>query len=242
VISDRLAVRKAVVPTVVAAAALTLLVTLAPSAPSAESKQGSAATHARAAKKTTLRKGHIDAVSAKFRSGDFRTLVKDATKGNNKVKWREPESVLVRVAPRSEVRLRQGLEFIGPTGKRVWMIPQVEKPGVIWSGWNTEAVNSSQIEGDVDWNLKSLKGPGKVVIFQTGPFGDFDVLFNTRKKLPQQLAIPLGTHAHANWAFTRKGTYRMRYSMSARAPSGNALRDAATLTFRVGKLSKKSRR
>lgn len=186
------------------------------------------------AKKTLLRTGHIDAISARISGGKLKTLVKDATKGNNHVKWRKPASVTVRVLPKARVKLPSGIGFVGPAGSSAWMIPQIEKPGVIWAGWNTEAVDASQVRGDVKWHLRKVNGPGKLVIFQTGSFGESDVIFNSAKRLPQTLSIPLGTHAHANWAFTRKGVYRMTYAMSARSPSGKRLLDTATLAFKVG--------
>ncbi len=188
----------------------------------------------RKAGKVILRSGHIDAVSARMSGSKLKTLVKDATKGNNRVTWRKPSRVTVRVLPKSRVKLPSGTGFVGPAGTTAWMIPQIEKPGVIWAGWNTEEIDSSQVDGDVKWHLRKVKGPGKLVIFQTGPFGESDVIFNSRKRLPQTLSIPLGTHAHANWAFTKKGTYKMSYAMSARSTSGKALRDSATLAFKVG--------
>lgn len=72
------------------------------------------------------------------------------------------------------------------------------------------------------------------MIFQTASFGSSDVLFTSGRRLPQSRTLAVGTHAHGNWAFTRPGTYRLSYELSARSASGKRLRDAATLTFAVG--------
>lgn len=184
--------------------------------------------------RVVLKKGHIDAASARIVGGRLRTFIKDATKANGRVRWRRPESAIVRLTERARVKLPAGMGFVGRKGQPVWLIPQVQKPGVIWAGWNTEEIDAGQISGDVAWTLRKVRGPGKLVVFQTGSFGESSVIFNSRKRLPQRLAIPTGTHAHGNWAFTRKGTYRMRYTMSARSAAGKRLSDTGTLTFRVG--------
>lgn len=187
---------------------------------------------AAAAAKVTLSEGHIDAGSARIVGGKLRAYVKDGTKG--RVVWRDPASVVIRVVDRARVTLPAGMGFIGRRGATVWMIPQVQKQGVIWSGWNTEEINSNQIRGGVTWQLRSVSGPGRVVLFQTGPFGEERVLFNSGRRLPQSTVIAPGTHAHGNWAFTKKGTYRLGFAMSVTTSSGARQRVTATLTHRVG--------
>jgi putative ABC transporter-associated repeat protein len=180
----------------------------------------------------TLSDGHVDAGSARLVGGKLRAYVKDSTTG--RVTWREPGGVVMRVVDRAKARLPKGMDFVGRAGESVWMIPQVQKRGVIWVGWNTEEIKSSQIRGGVSWKLTSVTGPGRVVLFQTGSFGDHRVFFNSGRGLPQSVSIPPGTHAHGNWAFTAKGTYRMRFTMSVRSRAGKTLSDSATLTYRVG--------
>jgi putative ABC transporter-associated repeat protein len=182
--------------------------------------------------KVTLADGHADVGAARIVNGKLRSYVKDDT-GSRPV-WRDPSTVVIRVGNRARVRLPSGMGFVGRAGQRVWMIPQVQKRGVIWAGWNTEEISSRQIRGGVAWQLRSVSGPGRVVVFQTGSFGSEDVLFNSGRGMPQTHTIPVGTHAHGNWAFTRQGTYKMRFSMSVRTRSGQRRRDNATLTFRVG--------
>ncbi|MBB4662854.1 choice-of-anchor M domain-containing protein [Conexibacter arvalis] len=183
--------------------------------------------------RTTISSGHVDAVSARLSGGRLHSVVKDGTRAG-RVVWRDPASVVIRVVPKAAVRLPAGLGFVGPRGARVWMIPQVQRAGVVWAGWNTEAIGRGQLRGGVRWTLRRVSGPGKVVIFQTGSFGSSSVLFNSGSRLPQATTIPVGTHAHGNWAFTRRGTYRLTYRLSARAANGRPLHDDATLTFRVG--------
>jgi putative ABC transporter-associated repeat protein len=182
--------------------------------------------------KVTLADGHVDVGAVRIVDGKLRSYVKDATAG--RVVWRDPSTVVIRVVDKARVRLPSGMGFIGRPGQAVWMIPQVQKRGIIWAGWNTEEISSRQVRGGIAWKLRKVSGPGRVVVFQTGSFGSEDVLFNSRRGLPQTYTIPAGTHAHGNWAFTKKGTYTMRFSMSVRTPSGQRRRDNAALTFKVG--------
>jgi putative ABC transporter-associated repeat protein len=182
--------------------------------------------------RTTISSGHVDAVSARIVGGKLHSLVKDGSRG--RVVWRDPASVTLRVVPQAAVTLPSGLGFVGRRGSRVWLIPQTQRAGIVWAGWNTEEIGASQARGGVRWTLRSVRGPGKVAIFQTGSFGASSVLFDSGRRLPQAVTIPVGTHAHGNWAFTKRGTYRLSYQLSARTASGRTLSDDATLTFRVG--------
>jgi putative ABC transporter-associated repeat protein len=170
--------------------------------------------------------------AARIVNGKLRSYVKDAT--GSGVVWRDPSTVVIRVVDNAKVRLPSGMGFVGRAGQTVWMIPQAQKRGIIWAGWNTEEISTRQIRGGVAWKLRSVRGPGRVVLFQSGSFGDEDVLFTSARRMPQTYTIAPGTHAHGNWAFTGKGTYKLRYTMSIRTRGGKRLRDAATLTFRVG--------
>ena len=184
--------------------------------------------------RTTVSEGHVDAVSARIVGGKLQSVFKDGTRGPGRVVWRDPASVTVRVVPKAAVTLPSGLGFVGPRGSRAWMIPQVQRDGIVWAGWNTEEIGAGDVRGGVRWTLRRVQGPGKVAIFQTGSFGESTVLFDSGKRLPQSMTIPVGTHAHGNWAFTKRGTYRLTYRLSARLANGRTSSDDATLTVRVG--------
>ena len=190
------------------------------------------ATTATAARAVTLADGHVDAASARIVGGRLRFSLKDST--GRRVVWRDPASVVIRVVDRAKVKLPADRGFIGRAGQTVWMIPQVQKPGVIWSGWNTEEISSRQIRGGVTWELRKVSGPGRVVLFQTGAFGDERVLFNSDRRLPQRSVIAPGTHAHGNWAFTAKGTYRLTFTLRVTTRAGKRQSATATLVHRVG--------
>ncbi|MDW5598820.1 TIGR03773 family transporter-associated surface protein [Conexibacter stalactiti] len=192
----------------------------------------SAALAAPAAARTVLFSGHVDAVAARIDGGRLISTLKDSTGG--RTVWRDPSTVTIRVVSKARTTVPAGLGVVGRKGSPVWLIPQVQRSGVIWAGWNTEAVGSAQVRGAIRWTVSRVSGPGKLVVFQSGSFGEADVLFNSGARLPQGISIPLGTHAHGNWAFTKPGTYTVAYRLSARSVSGTPLGDSSTLTFSVG--------
>jgi surface-anchored protein len=176
----------------------------------------------------------VDAVAAMISRGRLRFVVKDDT--GSRVRWRDPSDVVIRVGNQARYRLPSGraLSFIGRPGQTVWLIPQTQKRGIVWAGWNTEQVSSRQLRGNVGWRLDRVRGPGRVTIYQTGSFGTPNVLFNSARRTPQTQAIRLGVHAHGNWSFTARGTYRMSFTIFATSRSGKRLSDTGTLTLRVG--------
>lgn len=125
--------------------------------------------------------------------------------------------------------------FLGAAGTQIWQIPQTQKDGVPWLGWNTEELSTSQVSGGgVDWKLDAVSGPGKVSVFEFDSFGQPKIIFNSGDGLPDTYRIPLGTHAHGNWVFTKAGTYKLTSTHTATLAGGKKSSDTATLTFVVG--------
>lgn len=180
----------------------------------------------------TLRSGHAD-YGAQIVGGKLQSQIKDSTR--SKVVWRDPSDVVIALDSKARYTLpdRDNVRFLGHPGTKLWMIPQTQRSGVIWLGWNTEAIASRQLRGGVAWTLERSSGPGRVAVFQTGSFGDADVLFDSNRSRPGSRTLPVGVHAHANWAFSRAGTYRLRFRVTATARSGASLSDTATLTVQV---------
>jgi len=187
---------------------------------------GAAPAHAA----VTLSSGHAD-YGARILGGRLQAQVKDSTRAG-KTTWRDPSDVVIALGSKARYTLPKS-NFLGSKGARMWMIPQTQKAGVIWVGWNTEEISSRQLKTGVAWTLERVSGPGRVAVFQTGSFGAADVLFDSKRSRPGSRTIPLGVHAHGNWAFARAGTYTLRFTIAATSRSGKNLSDTATLTVRV---------
>jgi len=187
---------------------------------------------AQTASAVTLSSGHVDVVAARIVRGRLRFFVRDSTRGG--VRWRDPGDVTIRVTDRARVRLTRAQSAVGRAGSAAWVIPQSERRGVVWAGWNTQAVSARDVRGALRWTLRRATGPGRSVLFQTGSFGDASVLFSSARRGGRTRGLPLGTHGHGNWAFTRRGTYRLTFSLTGTSRAGRALRATKTLRFRVG--------
>jgi putative ABC transporter-associated repeat protein len=181
-----------------------------------------------------LGEGHVD-YGARMVAGQLRSQIKDGTQGADRVVWREPADVLFEIRPAAKLSVPSDarLRFLGPSGSSVWMIPQVQQAGILWAGWNTEELTSADVHGAVTWTLQAVQGPGTVAVFQTGAFGDPDVIFNSADGLPDSRAVPLGVHAHANWTFSAPGRYALTFQMTATRAGGGALSDTQTLAVQV---------
>ncbi|MDA0185797.1 TIGR03773 family transporter-associated surface protein, partial [Solirubrobacter phytolaccae] len=180
----------------------------------------------------TLTEGHVD-YAARLVDGRLRSLIKDGTRTGAPV-WREPAAVTFHVADAARVTIPASATFLGRPGDTVWALPEVQRAGVLWAGWNTEELSGAQVDGPVSWRLDAVDGPGDVTLFQSGVFGEPDVLFRSADGLPDTRTVPLGTHAHGNWVFSHAGAYRLTFTMSARLPGGATTQDTQTLPVTVG--------
>jgi surface-anchored protein len=181
-----------------------------------------------------LADGHVD-YAARMVGGVLRSQIKDGTQGADRVVWREPADVVfeLRAAAKTTVPADARLRFLGGAGAATWTIPQVQRQGILWAGWNTEELSAADVSGPLRWTLTSVQGPGTVAVFQTGSFGDPDVFFNSGDGLPDSRTVPLGTHAHGNWAFSAPGSYQLAFAMTATRPGGQTTSDTQTLNVLV---------
>ena len=178
----------------------------------------------------TIASGHAD-VGARLVDGRLQIAVKDASAGS--VVWRRPSTVQIRVGSRASVKVPSANRKIVGASK-AWLIPQTQKAGVPWLGWNTEALSSKKFKGKVTWSLTRVSGPGRVAVFQTGSFGKNDVLFSSARRPHGNRKIALGVHAHGNWSFTKAGSYRLTFRMAVRTRGGKVLSDRQALRVKVG--------
>ncbi|MCG5440963.1 TIGR03773 family transporter-associated surface protein [Micromonospora foliorum] len=149
--------------------------------------------------------------------------------------WRETADVVLQVKDNAKITVPAGADFLGKQGDTVWLLPQSQQAGIVWPGWNTQHESVvSGVKGNVTWTLKGVNGPGRFALFLTGSFGKADVLFDSAKAFPQQLGVPLNTHAHGNWAFSTPGLYRLAVQMNGTTSAGKAVTDTKTLTLAVG--------
>ncbi|MEN3614876.1 TIGR03773 family transporter-associated surface protein [Plantactinospora sp. ZYX-F-223] len=185
-----------------------------------------------AGERKVISDGHVD-MGPQLVGGDWTIRIKDDTV--TPAVWRELADVVLQVKDNAKTTVPAGADFLGDEGDEVWLLPQAQRSGIVWPGWNTQHESVvSGTRGDVTWTLAGVDGPGRFTLFLTGSFGNADVLFDSAKSLPQRLAIPPNTHAHGNWAFSEPGLYRLKVQMSGTTTDGRAVTDARTLAIAVG--------
>jgi surface-anchored protein len=186
-----------------------------------------------------LEDGHVD-YAARIVGGRLTSQVKDGTVAG-KTEWRSPSQVVFRLKPESVTTVPSAaFGFLGPVAAKIWQIPQTQKPGVLWMGWNTEEISGAQASGEVSWALTGVDGPGSMAIYELDSFGQPKVLFNSRDGLPDSFGVRLGTHAHGNWAFTAEGAYRITFTQTAKLATGESVSDTQVVTFAVGSADARS--
>lgn len=125
--------------------------------------------------------------------------------------------------------------FLGGAGSDVWLAPETNPEGaVLWPGFNTEDVEAGAVDGDqVTLRLEAVNGPGALHIFQSDVFGQPIRRFSSTGTDFREWVVPIGTHAHANWAFTAPGRYTLTFTTSGLI-GGTPVSTTQNYTFVVG--------
>ncbi len=182
------------------------------------------ATPAYAAEAVVLSKGHTDAVDVHYANGALSLRVKDDTVSPAVV--RDPADVTFQVLPAAETTVPDlpAFAFLGAPGRAIWMLPQVQDPGLLWPGWNTTTLQSGVFTGDrVGLSLVDVDGPGDVTLFDTNSLGTPNIKFSSADGLPDRLDVAVHTHAHAGWVFTAPGAYTLEFQADATLTDGTTL-------------------
>ncbi|MFP5375853.1 MAG: choice-of-anchor M domain-containing protein, partial [Acidimicrobiia bacterium] len=176
--------------------------------------------------------GHVD-IGPRLIDGAWRLQVRDDR--TPPPVWRDLEDVVLHVVDQARIAVPPGnaFSFLGPAGAGLWMLPQTERPGVLWPGWNTQDVSvTTAVAGPVTWTMEPIGAPGSFSLFFLDPFGTPRVLFDGSRPFPQATTVPHNTHAHGNWAFGAGGSYCLAVTMTA--ASGTKLTDRRILEVSVG--------
>ncbi|MFF7143137.1 TIGR03773 family transporter-associated surface protein [Streptomyces nodosus] len=184
--------------------------------------------------RTVIGTGHID-LGPRFDHGRWTVQIRDDTV--SPAVWRDTADVVLQVngAARTEVPEDKQFGFLGDPGDPVWLLPQAQRDGVLWPGWNSQDPEvAGTVDREVTWQLTGVEGPGDFVLFLNGSFGTPRIVFDARRKLPQETGIEVNSHVHGNWAFTAPGTYLLDVRMSARTKDGRSHHSERTLRFSVG--------
>lgn len=191
-----------------------------------------------AAGTVVLSAGHTDAVDVRYTDGRLALKVRDDTV--SPAVTRDPADVTFQVLPaaRTEVPDIEAFAFLGAPGTAIWMLPQVQEPALLWPGWNTTGLDAGVFGGDkVTISLVGAEGPGAVTVFDTSSLGEPNIRFRSSDGLPDAIAVPVHTHAHASWVFGAVGRYTLTFQADATLANGAKVTTGAVdYDFVVGEL------
>lgn len=183
-----------------------------------------------------LSQGHVDPIDVGFEDGQLKISYHDETVEPSVE--RDPATVISVAKPESRLQVPDdpAFAFLGTPGADVWVLPEVENPELLFPGLATEELEPGVFVNDtVTVRFKKVRGPDGVSLFTTGPGGEPTILVDSEDGLPDNVVLPVGTHAHQNWAFEAPGTYRIKVDATARlAATGQRVTSApVVLTFKV---------
>ncbi|MFI8527240.1 choice-of-anchor M domain-containing protein [Promicromonospora sukumoe] len=186
-----------------------------------------------------LQKVHTDVVSTFLDEGTFTLGTRaDLPEGNGT--RLDPAETLFHVDDASRQTVPAGYEFVAPAGETVWIAPESNPSGgdgytQLWPGFSTESVPSGGVDGNATtFRLTDVEAPegGDVEVWR-GSGAGLTRMWSSDEGVDEFSAGR--THLHANWAFTRPGTYRLTVEGAA-AIGGTPVSDSAVYTFVVGEL------
>ena len=178
-----------------------------------------------------ISRGHVD--MAIFPTGNgFEAKLIDESRGAPVA--RRPQDVTLHVNDALKVTVPRGFGQVAPEGSQIWMVPQVQNPAGLWSGFNTERIDYSKLSGPVQVSLASVQGPGHVVLFSEDITSGLKVYWNSRRSPAGSFALSAPSHVHQSIAFDKPGTYRLTVRYSAKTKGGQSVQADAPYTVRVG--------
>ena len=181
--------------------------------------------------------GHVD-IGPKKIGDDFQLVLRDDTKAPPV--WRSLKNTVLHVVnDGGKIALPDdpAYDFItAKPGEAIWLIPQVEKQGVVWAGWNSQDpdfVHTSTL--GMTLQFYGMQGPGDMFLFLEDGFSQPQVLWNsTMDTSPQDIFVENNTHTHANWAFTKPGIYLLKVGISYKTAEGEQSTEQQILRIAVG--------
>lgn len=183
---------------------------------------------------TVIADGHVD-MGPRIVGGAWTIQLRDDT--TQPATWRPLPDVVLQAVSAAKMAVPPGTDyaFLGAPGAPVWLLPQVQRPGVLWPGWNTQDPSiAGLVAREVTWRLHGVTGPGRFSLFLNGSFGKPEEVFDSGKPFPQETGIEAASHVHGNWAFSAPGGYTLDIEMRTTAADGRTLSDRQRLRIHVG--------
>lgn len=186
--------------------------------------------------RTVIDQGHVDLGFVMTEDGP-QLLARDDSQVQPV--WRRLDDVVFQVGDSALQALPENdeFEFVGAgADDSVWVVPQVEAPGVPWLGWNTQSPTlQDQVDRGVTMEVTGHSGDGEAALFlQNGGLEPPTILWSTTGAGEGDFWVDLNTHTHANWTFSQPGTHLVELTVSAELVGGETVTASQAVRFAVG--------
>lgn len=175
---------------------------------SEEGEESQSASGVLSKEKVEISKGHVD-ISPKEIDNTLAVVVKDESgQHSSKAVLRDPNSVTFVVPQSAKTSLKGDIKDIAKKGERVYMLPEVQKTGLVWPGFSTEEIYGVT-EDNYEFTItpKSTPQGGKWVAYSGDANSSENRIGDSSGKHVYKAEGP--THRHLNWVFTKPGKYTM---------------------------------
>jgi surface-anchored protein len=179
----------------------------------------------------TLVTGHVD-LGIGYADGVWDLHVHD---GVNDIEF-EPDDVVLQVGESAKTTVpgTAGFAFLGNAGDPIWILPQAHNHSLLFLGIAAEEIDSGVFQNNqVALSLKAVSGPGHFSLYQTDGFGSPVVFINTRDGIDANdyFTLSVGSHSHANWAFSAPGAYTLSFEGSGTLADGGVFTSSGPVDF-----------
>lgn len=171
-----------------------------------------------AAPSIILSEGHADAFQPKLENGRLVLYFHDDT--GSAPRSLNPADVLIVVNPQARLSVPENpvFRFLGDQGGSVWIMPQTQESGILWPGLTTKDLVGEWEGKRVQLRLDAVSAPpeGKFFLYEINVLLEPRHLWRSDDRQSSSFNVPLDTHAHMNWAFTRPGRYVLQVEVCGR--------------------------
>lgn len=198
--------------------------------------------------KHLLHSGHVD-ILAKHKGDGLDISLKDDTRIVDKKSVERPLNDVALVVrdntkeKRRDAHQGEKFDFLGKQEDVFYHLPQAQRQGVIWPGYNTEHIDFGKIDGAVSLNLQPRDVPEGATwgTFIDGRLGEAPTVLSDSTKNDHSIESTFASHTHIHWAFSKPGVYTFDASYSAKHKDGHEMKsESQEFVITVGKDAKET--
>ncbi|MDO5644803.1 MAG: choice-of-anchor M domain-containing protein [Dermabacter sp.] len=172
---------------------------------------------------TCLAPGHVDLAARSTSLDDIQAFVKDGTDPANPIE-RRSYSVVVPVPDAAATTLTPSGPFaalapLGKDGTRIWTLPQIQDPSLVWLGFSSDQVHYGDLRRFRVYP-SIAEGPGRWLLWDANLMTGSRVIMDSANP-NSHLDAPEATHRHANFSFNAPGTYLANFTFMGTHASEN---------------------